>query len=366
MSVYSPPSGYRIPAQPYSRFGYDSRSYLPARIGAMLAILLSTSVGPTPPPPPDPPSFASLFTSSLQVYQTDIGLLYGGVFLATAGNTATTVVALSGVISGVSVPIWIKSTNSASVGSGASFNVYYDGTGTAPAMTGLTPSPGVPIALTGAGLGLSIIFTAGTGVNNNTWKATCAGLTDQSGNFNDYSQLTPSKQPVITTGLNGKPGILFDGVDDILVSTLALPVPGTTPYCGFLVARRPTVAAAANRMIANNTADVVDLILDGPTNIHLFNGGTFGPTGTGLPTNTWGAIDFKYSNSAADYIQTGSGPVVSGAGAGNSAGSSQSISGTAVPANIEVLAGGFVPATAFSSANFRAFTTSEYGASVNV
>lgn len=292
-------------------------------------------------------NFAALFPGSYQVVQTDLpgALLYGSTPVATTGNTSTTIVSLSGVLSTVAVPIWVKSTNSASIGAGATFNVYYDGAGTTPAMTGITPTAGTPVALTGAGASMSITFTAGTSVNGNSWKATCAGLVDQSGNMLDYTQLDITAQPIVTAGVNGKPGILGDGVNDVLASACSLPAPGTTPWCGFLVARRPTTAAANARMVGDSS-DSADLILSAATSIRLFNGGTFGPTATGLPTNTWGAIDFKYSNSASDYIQTGSGAVASGAGAGNFASSGRQVG--AAPANIEFLMLGYAPASVFN------------------
>lgn len=311
-------------------------------------------------------NFASLFPTAFQVVQTDRGFLFGSTPLANTTNTSTTVLALTGVIANVAVPIWIKSTNSASVGAGATFSIYYDGAGTTPAMTGVTPTAGVPIALTGAGSGLSLTWTAGTSVNNDTWKATCAGLIDQSGNGKDYFQFTASKQPVVTTGLNGKAALLFDGVDDLLESTCSLPAPGTTPYNGFFLVRRPTTAAGAARMVADGAGEVSAIILDGATQMHLYCNGGFGPIASGLPTNTWGAVEFLLSNSASDYLQIGSVARVTGAGAGNGVAPSRSISGAAVPANIEFLMGGYVPASGFSSAAFRAAITQWAGPTVNV
>lgn len=309
-------------------------------------------------------SFAAEFPAAYQVLQFEFGLLYGSVPKATAGNTSTTVVSLSGVIAGVPVPVWVTSTNSASIGAGATFSVSYDG-GATQAMTGVTPSVGVPVALTGAGDGLSIAFTAGTSVNANSWRATCAGIDDQTGNGYDATQFTIGLQPVVTVGVNGKPGLLFDGADDRLPSTLNLPAPGTTPWCGAMVARRPTTAAGNARMVSSNVDDAA-LLLTAATSIRLYNGGAFGPTATGLPTNTWGAIDWMFSNSANDRIQTGSGAVASGAGAGNTAPTNMSLVGSAAPANIEVVGIMYAPASGFTPAAFRAAVTAIYGATVNV
>lgn len=307
-------------------------------------------------------TFAMAFPAAYQVLQFDQGLLYGGTPKATAGNTATTIVSLSGVITGAAVPIWVTSTNSATVGSGATFSVSFDG-GSTQAMTGVTPTAGTPVALTGAGLGMSIALTAGTGVSGNSWKATCAGLDDLAGNGNDASQFAAAKQPIVTVGVNGKPGLLFDGVDDTMSAPLQLPVPGTTPWCGAMVMRRPTTQAANDRLV-NDNSDRGALLLTAATSIRLYNQGTFGPTATGLPTNTWGAVDWMFSNSASDRIQTGSGAVATGAGAGNDAPSNMNFGGA--PTNVEVLMVMYAPASGFSPATFRAAVTAIYGAGVAV
>jgi len=230
-------------------------------------------------------------------------------------------------------------------------------------MTGVTPTAGVSIALTGAGAGLNIAFTAGTSVSGNSWKATCAGIDDQAGNGNDATQFTLASQPIVTVGVNGKPGLLFDGADDIMPSVLQLPVPGTTPWCGAMVMRRPTTQAANDRLV-NDNSDRGGLLLTAATSIRLYNGGTFGPTATGLPTNTWGAVDWMFSFSASDRIHTGSGAVASGTGAGNDAPSNMNISGA--PTNVEVLMVMYAPASSFDPATFRAAVTTTYGGSVAV
>ena len=185
-------------------------------------------------------NFASLFTPGtvLQSVQTDLGLTYGGTPLATAGNTSTTVLTLSGTLATVPVPIWAKSTNSASIGAGATFNIYYDGLGVTPAMTGVAPTAGVGVALTGAGAGLTLTWAAGTSVNNDSWKATCSAWADQSSNLFHYTQAGVTAQPLVGLGLNGFPALLFDGVNDSLNNNaFTLPTPGTTPTSVLLVAR---------------------------------------------------------------------------------------------------------------------------------
>ena len=171
--------------------------------------------GSSGPPPIVPIRFADLFPGAYQVVQTDLGLSYGAVMRADAGNTSSVAFALTGATPAVPVPIWIRIT-APGVG-----NVYYDGLGVTPAMVGVTIVDSVNIVLTGAGAGMAITPGVGSQVVGNTWRATCSGLADQSGNGFNTIQLTPAQQPIVTVGLNGKPGLLFDGVDDVFVSNIA-------------------------------------------------------------------------------------------------------------------------------------------------
>lgn len=310
-------------------------------------------------------NFASLFTSVnvLQSVQTDLGLTYGGTPLPTAGNISTTALTLTGALATVGVPIWAKSTNTLAIGAGAAFNIYYDGTGTTPAMVGVVPVAATPVPLTGAGNGLSLTWSAGTSVTNDTWKATCAALADQSAAAKHYSQAGATLQPLIATGLNGKPSLSFDGVNDVINSTLTLPAPGTTP----------TYLAGVWRL--NNFAGSAVLIGDPSTNMligcggaspqqALFNGSLTGVTAA-LPIGTFGANEALFSNSAADFLQVGSGAAATGATAGNAASGNRSIG-----ANIQVEIFSLIYLNALPSpaqrAAFRAAVTAWYGAAVNV
>jgi hypothetical protein len=120
-------------------------------------------------------------------------------------------------------------------------------------MSGLLPVGGATIALTGAGLGLGLTWTANPSVTGNIWKATCSALADQSGNGRNYTQPTATAQPIVTTGLNGKPGLLFDGVDDLLqaVGTSAV-LPAT--FQALIVARLLNPAAATQVLLGSNNA----------------------------------------------------------------------------------------------------------------
>jgi hypothetical protein len=82
------------------------------------------------------------------------------------------------------------------------------------------PVDGTPIVLTGAGLGLTITPVVGSRVVPDSWKATCAARADQTPNGKNAIQAAAALQPVITAGINGKVGYLFDGVNDFLRSTV--------------------------------------------------------------------------------------------------------------------------------------------------
>lgn len=316
-------------------------------------------------------NFASLFSGVLQSVQTDLGLTYGGTPLANAGNTSTAVLTLTGALATVPVPIWAKATNTLAIGAGAQFNIYYDGTGAAAAMVGVTPAAGVGVALTGAGTGLTMTWAAGSSVTNDGWKATSSALADQSAGAVPYSQASAAQQPIVTTGLNGFPGLLFDGVNDCFTSSLNLPTPGTMPTGVLMVMRQPTFITASG------------IILDGPTagggNQLYFNtpagGVTLQSNNTASITvahvfNTWSRCRLDYSNSAPDVFRVGASQSVGNAGnavpqAGRNIGA---FSTGSFPSNTELLQLIYlnhVP-TAGELAAFDAAVTLKYGATVQL
>ncbi len=252
-------------------------------------------------------NFASLFTPGtvLQSVQSDLGLTYGGTPLPTAGNTSTTALTLTGSLAGVPVPIWWKATNTLAIGAGAMFTIYYDGAGVTPAMTGVTPTAGVPVPLTGAATGLSIAWSAGTSVNNDTWKATCAALADQGPGAKHYAQAGPTLQPVVALALNGFPGLLFDGVDDVLsCTTLTLPAPATTPT--YVLCVWNIVAALTNNQVFGDNANqaCVSIIKDAGNAMRNQNGAV-GALAAFTP-GTWYRSYSEFANSLADVIKIGS------------------------------------------------------------
>lgn len=264
-------------------------------------------------------NFSTIFTGALQIVQSDLGLTYGGIPVATAGNTSTTVLTQTGTIAGVYVPILVKATNTLAIGSGAQFSISYDG-GSTFAMTGVTPTAGLPVALTGAGAGLSISWTAGTSVINDAWRATCAGLADQSGNVKDYSQALAAKQPVLGVGINGRCSVDWDGVDDVLASTLATPVPGVTPYF-FYGVWRAAAKGSAMQMLGDTggISHVIDSNLGTLADVRQFNGGS--ANSQAMAANTWLRVHARFGNSIADFLKIGSAVAITGQNAGNNAGS---------------------------------------------
>lgn len=313
-------------------------------------------------------NFASLFTGVLQSVQTDLGMTYGGTPLPTAGNTSTTALTLTGSLATVPVPIWVKATNTLAIGSGAQFNIYYDGTGTTPTMTGMTPSAGTPLPLTGAGTGLSLTWSAGNSVTNDTWKAVSSALADQSGAALHYSQASPSLQPLLTTGLNGFPGLLFDGINDYFSSSLNLPASSVTPS-GILAAFRCPSFVAAGKIFSMSAAaaDPCELATADAANLVARNGNS--PT-IAHTYNVWSRARIDFSNQASDVLRIGNTQVVGNIGAG-SAQSGRNIggfSGSFFPAQIELLSLLYLnrAVTAGDQALYDAALATKYGGGVQV
>jgi len=258
-------------------------------------------------------NFATLFPGAYQVAQTDLGLTYGGTLLAAVGNAGTTVVTLTGSLSSVPVPVWAVGTNSAAIGSGANYNIYYDGIGTTVAMNVTPASAGVAVPLTGAGTGLSLTWSAGTCAPGDLYRATCSALGDQSGNGLGYSQATASKQPIVGPGLNGRVSLIHSGSS--LVSLLNLPVPGTTPYYTAAVFRQ--LSWGSSLTMWGRTSGLGETVFQstgGPSpNLTSYSG--TGITGnTGAPLGTWVDAEIKRSNAAGDTHKFGATTVTGSSG----------------------------------------------------
>lgn len=310
-----------------------------------------------------PINFHTELPGGYQVFQSDIGLLYGSTPRANAGNTSTAVIGLAGLpASGVLVPLWIKAANTANVGSGAAFNVYYDDAGVTPAMSGVVPSVGVPVALTGAGTGMFLNFLAGTSVTGNTWKATAATGTDISTNGFDYNAPTLAKQPLVTAGLNGCPGLLTSYLD-AMTSSCSLPAPGTTPWVGAHVWRRPNAVSSAAQLVGDSSVLCRLLAWTVPPGVLLSSQDTSGPVGASPAQNTWCAVDYRYGHASTDYIKVGSVAASVGLAGPNVASPNRCFGSTE---GLEMLMTGYWPASVFDASVFRAAVAAKYGVSVSV
>lgn len=304
-------------------------------------------------------SFATLFPGAFQVVQTDLGLTYGGTPLATATNTSTTVLTLTGTLATVPVPIWAVATNTLAIGAGAQFNIYYDGLGVTPAMVGVTPAVATPVALTGAATGLSLAWSAGASVNADSWKATCAGLADQSGNTKNYSQATASKQPIVTVGLNGKPGLLGDGVDDFFTSTFNLPDQAVTPWLVYFIMNQITWVSGRRPLGVNSGTNFGLNQQSSSPNLSTLNGGVLNP---GLAVGVWGVVESQMLNGATSFERMGTTKVTGALAFGPNAGGTQ-IFGTASAnaANVEMLALIYAPAQSTAAVAAAVNSAAGYG-----
>lgn len=274
-------------------------------------------------------NFATLFPGAYLVLQADKGLTFGGTLKLT--GTSTSVVTLSGSTPATPVPIMAKCTTAANIGSGAQFSIYYDG-GTTPAMTSVTPAVATPVALTGAASGQSISWAAGSAILNDTWKATASALADQSGNGKNAIQATATKQPIVTPGYNGRVGLLFDGVDDLLISTITIPYPFQT-----LLVCRSVVKGAADGLCGGENPWQGSITGDA-THYSQYAGSFANTVNNALTAQQRFAAIF--TNSTADSLKVGSGALVTGANAGSAAGTKMAIGGFADgirQANIEFL-----------------------------
>jgi hypothetical protein len=227
---------------------------------------------------------------------------------------------------------------------------------------------------------LSVFFTPGTvlqSVQSDLGVTQGATFTwsDQSGNGKHYTQSTAVKQPTLTAGLNGYPGVLFTqdfgtpANSDVLVSSLNLPAPGTTPTWIGMVWRNITPSANGRPFCDNSTGiSQTAYMYASDSNLGLFNGGP-GPQ-SNFTLNNWECSEFYFSNSAADYIKRGSNAAVTGAGANNGTGAGRNLGGNDTSVNyatFELLHMIYVNSKQVSAiANWRAAVSTKYGVSVSV
>lgn len=245
----------------------------------------------------------------------------------------------------------------------------------------VAPSPNVAITVA-ASIDFSTFFTGGTvlqSVQSDKGVTTGATFTwaDQSGNNKHYTQATAAKQPTLTTGLNGNPGVLFmqnfitPANSQLVTSTLNLPAPGTTPTWMGIVWRNITPSANGRPWSDTSTGLAQTAYMaSNDAKLTVYNGSA-GPLDTAPPAlNAWECSEFYFSNSTADYCKRGSNAAVTGVNAGNSVGTGRSLGGEDATANystIEVLHVIYVNSKQVSAiANWRAAVAAKFGGSVLV
>lgn len=259
-------------------------------------------------------AFASLgWTGLEQLFQSDIGLAYDATAVATSGNTSTTAITISTIPTTAPCALLVKATNSATIPA-ATFSIYADG-GTTPFMTGVTPTAGTPIALTGVGTGVSLTWSAGTGVTNDTWKAAAAQWNDQAASPH-HGTASGTARPIITPGTGGKLGLLGNGTTTTLATTLALPAaPATTNQYVYLLARMTATPGGNASLCGVPGGSFVGIYCTSAPSIVQYNGSLV--NGSTPTINTWYLMAAKFTGSTSDSMQLGSAAAVSGASAGN-------------------------------------------------
>lgn len=132
------------------------------------------------------------------------------------------------------------------------------------------------------------------------------------------SQATGSKQPILGTGVNSRPKITFDGVDDVLIdSVLDLPAPGTTPIFAWGIINQITWAASKAVWGAGSVGSVAQITgLTSTPNLVSYAGVATGPLNNGAALGSPVRVEQFHNNNTTDYLKLGS-VSVTGVNTGN-------------------------------------------------
>lgn len=120
----------------------------------------------------------------------------------------------------------------------------------------------------------------------------------------DYAQATGSYQPLYsaTGGPNSMPYVRLDDVNRYMDVAMALPAPGTTPTCIWLVGRRTT--DVGSKWIVGSSPVNKRLVYQVAVGDQLATyDGSVAATNTGMGTNVWGRIYAEFSNSTSDRLK---------------------------------------------------------------
>lgn len=136
--------------------------------------------------------------------------------------------------------------------------------------------------------------------------STVSAWADVSGNAKDFSQATPGAQPTFNAaGVNGKPTVTFDGVNDMIQSALDLPAPGTTPTFIWMLFRIISVGAANAYVLGDTTGLGVSTYIPIATkNLAQYNGATANVNSAGNGS-AWGRSEAYFTNTTSDYVKFG-------------------------------------------------------------
>jgi len=295
-------------------------------------------------------NYASLFPGAYQVIQSDLGLTYGGTLLAS--GTTPPVITLTGTLSTTPVPITVSCTVIGALGAWSGTYSFDNGATSTPFTSAAT------VPLTGKGTGLTLNIAAGSALSNNVWKATCAGLADQSGNAKHNAQATASAQPVITVGLNGKPGLLFDGVNDYMANSVGSLL--SFPHQVLIVGRRVSSLPASNVMVSGDL--FADTIYEGSAGfVTQYNGTTGNAIAFAAFTNQRFAA--VYTNSTSDSLRVGS-LSTTGINSGAAIGTNRYVGASYVPGqfgNVEIFAIIYAPVGSYAAFDAAINSAAGYG-----
>lgn len=247
------------------------------------------------------------------------------------------------------------------------------GAGNVIAPGGIVSAEAFGSAIVTVSVDLSSFFTGGTvlqSVQSDKGITTGATFTwtDQSGNSKHYTQSTAGKQPSLTAGLNGNPGLSFTfGAATLLASALNLPAPGTTPTWMGIVWRNITPFGNARPLCSTDGLTAMVYMSAADTKLQQYSGNG-GNIDLGVTAGTWTCDEFYFSNSASDYIKRGSAAPVTGTGAGNSISTGRNIGGSDATANYmtaEVMHVIYVTGKQVSAiANWRSAIATKYAGGV--
>ena len=197
--------------------------------------------------------------------------------------------------------------------------------------------PAGPVSLLGSSLLAYAHFGYGVTLDTTT-TTTVSAVADRAPTANNFSNGAKSIQPLFTAAdatLNNAPTALFDGVDDRLFSSLALPAPGTTPFSFFGVIKVVAATSFGAWMADNSNTGAPGLLELSSTTVRAQSGGA-GAVGA-YAVGTWYRFRADFSNSATDIFKIGSAANVTGqAGNGNAAGLAIGSAGAQNYANIAV------------------------------